>query len=167
MPEPILVAYATKHESTHEVADAVAGRLRELGHEVDVLPAAEAGALAHYGAVVLGGALYTGRWHRDARRFLARHRDELARIPVAIFAMGPLSVEPVDIASSRRQLDHALAKEPALEPVSIAVFGGRIDPATLRFPFARMEGGDARDWDAIRSWADEIAGRLATRAAAA
>ena len=28
------------------------------------------------------------------------------------------------------------------------------------------EGGDARDWDAIRSWADEIADRFVSRAAA-
>ena len=163
---PMLVAYATKRESTHEVAETLGARLRERGYAVDVRPAAEVGTLAPYHAVVLGGALYAGRWHRDARRFLARHRDELTRIPVAIFAMGPLSLGPEEIASSRRQLDHALAKEPKLEPVSVAIFGGMIDPATLRFPFNRIEGGDARDWDAIRSWADEIAGRFAGRAAA-
>ena len=101
MSQPILVAYATKRESTHEVADAVAARLRELGHEVDVRPAAEVGTLEPYGAVVLGGALYAGRWHRDARRFLAKHRDELARIPVAVFAMGPLKLEPKDVEGSR------------------------------------------------------------------
>ena len=163
---PILVAYATKRESTHEVAETLGSRLRERGYEIDVRPAAEVGTLAPYHAVVLGGALYAGRWHRDARRFLARHRDELRRIPVAIFAMGPLSLDPEEIASSRSQLDRALAKAPELEPVSTIVFGGMIDPATLRFPFNRIEGGDARDWDAIRSWADEIAGRFAGRAAA-
>jgi menaquinone-dependent protoporphyrinogen oxidase len=57
MSRPVLVAYATKHESTHEVADAVAARLRELGHEADVRPASEVGTLAPYGAVVIGGAL--------------------------------------------------------------------------------------------------------------
>lgn len=163
---PILVAYATKRESTHEVADAVAARLHERGYEVDVRPAAEVGTLAPYHAVVLGGALYAGRWHRDARRFLAEHRDDLTRIPVAIFAMGPLKLEPDEIAGSRRQLDRALAKERQLAPVSVTIFGGMIDPAKLRFPFNRIEGGDARDWAAIRSWADEIAGRFAGRAAA-
>jgi hypothetical protein len=29
-----------------------------------------------------------------------------------------------------------------------------------------MEAADARDWDAIRSWADEIAGTFAPAAAA-
>jgi menaquinone-dependent protoporphyrinogen oxidase len=166
MRKPILVAYATKRESTHEVADAVAARLRELGHEVDVRPAREIGTLEPYCAVVLGGALYAGRWHRDARHFLAGHRDELTRIPMAVFAMGPLKLEPKDVEGSRRQLDHALAKEHELEPVSVAIFGGVIDPAKLRFPFNRIDTADARDWDAIRSWADEIAEWLAARAAA-
>jgi menaquinone-dependent protoporphyrinogen oxidase len=167
MPQPILVAYATKRESTHEVADAVAARLRELGHAVDVRLAHEVGTLAPYRAVVLGGALYAGRWHSDARHFLAKHRDELTRIPIAVFALGPLKLEPKDVEGSRRQLDHALAKEHELEPVSVAIFGGVIDPAKLHFPFNRMDAADARDWDAIRSWADEIAGRFAGSAVAA
>ncbi len=167
MSQPILVAYATKRESTHEVADAVAARLRALGHDVDVRPAAEIGTLEPYRAVVLGGALYAGRWHRDARRFIAKHRDELKRIPVAVFAMGPLKLEPKDVEGSRRQLDHALAKEHELEPLSIAIFGGVIDPAKLRFPLNRcMVAADARDWVAIRLWADDVAQVLAARVAA-
>jgi len=166
MSKPILVAYATKRESTQEVADAVAARLRELGHEVDVWPAAEIGTLRPYGAVVLGGALYAGRWHRDARRFLAKHRGELSRLPLAVFAMGPLKLEPEDIRGARAQLDRALAKEASLEPVSVAIFGGVVDPAKLHFPLNRMEASDARDWDAIRSWADGLAERFAARIAA-
>lgn len=166
MPKPILVAYATKRESTHEVADVIAERLRMLGHEVNVWPAAEIGMLRPYGAVVLGGALYAGRWHRDARRFLARHRDELAERPVAIYAMGPLKLERADVRGSREQLDRALAKEPWLEPVSVAIFGGVIDPAKMRFPLTRLDAADARDWAAIRSWADELAEAFAPAVAA-
>ena len=166
MSQPVLVAYATKKESTHEVADALAARLRELGHEVDVRPAAEVGTLAPYGGVVVGGALYAGRWHRDARHFLATHRDELARRPVAVFAMGPATLEEAEVHVSRKQLDHALAKEHQLEPVSVTIFGGVIDPAKLRFPLNRIPAADARDWDAIRSWADSLGEIFAASAAA-
>jgi len=166
MRKPILVVYATKHESTHEVAETLAARMRERGREVDVRPAAEVGTLKPYGAVVLGGALYTGRWHRDARRFLARHRAELASLPIAVFAMGPLEMTPTDVAGSRRQLDHALAKEHDLEPVAVTVFGGVVDPAKLRFPFTHMDATDARDWQAITAWADELVDVFATPAAA-
>ncbi|HEX2410344.1 MAG TPA: flavodoxin domain-containing protein [Solirubrobacteraceae bacterium] len=166
MSPPVLVAYATKKESTHEVADAVAARLRELGQEVDVRPAAEVGTLSPYGAVVVGGALYAGRWHRDARRFLATHREQLARRPVAVFAMGPLKLEPAEVEGARNQLDRALAKEHELTPASVTIFGGVIDPAKLHFPFDRMPAGDARDWDAIRSWADSLAEIFAAHAVA-
>lgn len=166
MTQPVLVVYATKRESTHEVADAVAARLRELGHEVDVRPAAEVGTLSPYGAVVIGGALYMGRWHHDARHFLSSHRDALGRLPVAVFAMGPRSLEATDVEASRTQLESALAKEPQLEPVAVAIFGGVIDPAKLRFPFSHMEARDARDWAAIRSWADTVAGTFSVAAVA-
>jgi menaquinone-dependent protoporphyrinogen oxidase len=166
MPKPILVAYATKHESTREVATALAVRMRIRGAEVDVRPASEVGTLSPYGAVVLGGALYAGRWHRDARRFLAHHRDELRRLPLAVFAMGPLKLEPEDVGAARRQLDHALAKEPDLAPISVRIFGGVIDPEKLRFPFTHMEAADARDWSAISAWAEELAHRFAAPAVA-
>jgi menaquinone-dependent protoporphyrinogen oxidase len=166
MSKPILVAYATKRESTHEVAETVAERLRAPGQEVDVRPAAEVGTLRPYGGVVLGGALYAGRWHRDARRFLSTHRDELSTRPVAVFAMGPLKLEPDQVRGSREQLDRALARESWLEPVSVAIFGGVIDPAKMRFPLTRLDAADARDWAAIRSWADELAEAFALAVAA-
>jgi menaquinone-dependent protoporphyrinogen oxidase len=166
MPKPILVVYATKHESTHEVATAVAARMRVRGAEVDVRPASEVGTLSPYGAVVLGGALYAGRWHRDARRFLAHHREELSTLPLAVFAMGPLKMEPADVDASRRQLDRALAKEPELTPMSVRIFGGVIDPAKQRFPFTHMDAADARDWNAISAWAEELVRRFAEPAAA-
>jgi menaquinone-dependent protoporphyrinogen oxidase len=166
MNKPLLVAYATKHESTHEVAEAVAVRLRELGLEADVRPARAIETLDPYAGVVVGGALYMGRWHRDARRFLSHHRDELAGLPLAVFAMGPVSIEDKDVAASRTQLDRALNKEPALDPVAVAIFGGVIDPAKQRFPFTHMDAADARDWDAIRSWADSLASAFETRAPA-
>ena len=157
----ILVAHASRHGSTREVAEAVAGALRTLGCSVDVMPAAEVGMLRGYAGVVLGGALYTGRLHKDARRFLARHREALAGRALAIFALGPRTLEAADVAGSRAQLDRALHAVPELHPVSVAIFGGVIDPEKLRFPFKRMPASDARDWAAIDAWAAELAGRFA------
>jgi menaquinone-dependent protoporphyrinogen oxidase len=157
MTKPLLVAYATKHESTHEVAAAIAHRLQVLGVRAELRAARDVESLSEYDGVVLGGALYAGRWHRDARHFLARHRDALAALPLAVFAMGPLALEARDVTGSRKQLDRALAKEPSLEPIAVAIFGGAIDPAKLRFPFTHMDAADARDWDAIRYWTDDLA----------
>jgi menaquinone-dependent protoporphyrinogen oxidase len=160
MDTPVLVAYATKARSTREVADVVARTLREHGLEADLRPATEVGTLAPYGAVVLGTALYTGRVHRDARRFLRSHREQLAERPLAVFAMGPKTFDDAEVAASRAQLDRALASYPELRPGPVAIFGGVVEPAKLRFPFNRIPASDARDWDAIRAWADEVVGAL-------
>lgn len=160
MGRPVLVAYASRHGSTAEVAEVVAASLGEQGLEVDVKPAGEVDEMPGYGGVVLGVALYTGRLHGDARRFLRRHREALVALPVAVFAMGPRTLEEADVAASRAQIEKGLAKTPEVVPISVAVFGGVVDPAELRFPFNRMAASDARDWDAIHDWAVEIGARL-------
>jgi menaquinone-dependent protoporphyrinogen oxidase len=102
-------------------------------------------------------ALYMGRWHGDAVGFLERHRHALATIPIAVFAMGPRRLAEADVAGSRAQLDKALAKVPDVSPSAVAIFGGVVDPATLRFPLSRMPASDARDWQAIAAWASDVA----------
>ena len=166
MSDSILVAYATRYGSTQEVAEAVAETLRESGLEVDLQPMREVRTLEGYGAVVLGAALYMYRWHKDARRFLSRHRKALEELPIAVFAVGPVK-DPRDEEewrNSRDQLDKELEKHTWLKPVAIEILGGKFDPALLRFPlnvFAGSEpASDIRDWVAIRAWASEVAGQL-------
>ena len=154
----LLVTYGSKRGSTKEVAEALAERLDDRGREVELRPAADVDDVTPYDGVVLGGSLYFGHWHEDAVRFLSKHRSELAERPVAVFALGPKTSESNDLADSRTQLDKALRKAPEVEPRTVAVFGGVIDPAKLRFPLSRMPASDARDWDAIAAWADEVAG---------
>ncbi len=160
MSRPILVAFASKHGSTVEVAEVIAASLTEHGLQVDFRRADNVEEIAGYGGVVLGGALYMGRLHRDARRFLHRHREALATLPFAVFAMGPKTLAATDVASSRAQLEHALDKVPEVKPFTVAIFGGVVDPHELDFPFNRMPESDARDWDAIHAWADEIAAHI-------
>jgi menaquinone-dependent protoporphyrinogen oxidase len=160
MTSTVLIAYATKKGSTRGVAESIAARLARQDVRVVVQPARDRVDLRTFDAVVLGGALYMGRWHRDARRFLRRHRERLSSVPVAVFAMGPPTLEDHAVASSRHQLERALARVPAVRPVAVTVFGGVIDPRRLRFPFSRMPASDARDWDAIGAWADEVAGQI-------
>jgi menaquinone-dependent protoporphyrinogen oxidase len=166
MTASILVAYATKKGSTREVAEAVAETLAGHGLEVETHAAAEVHTLAGFDGVVLGGALYTGRLHADARAFLRDHREALAALPFAVFAMGPRTLTGKEVTSSRKQLDAALAKVPEVRPLAVAIFGGVLDPAEHRFPFSRMAASDARDWDAIEAWADEVAAALSAAAPA-
>jgi menaquinone-dependent protoporphyrinogen oxidase len=152
----LLVAFATKHGSTQEVAESVAEALRARDVAVDVVAASAVTSLEHYDGVVLGGALYMGRWHGDALKFLKSHRHELASTPLAVFAMGPKTLAETEVEASRAQLDRALASVKDIVPVSVAIFGGVVDPTKLHFPLTHMPASDARDWDAITAWADEL-----------
>jgi len=163
----VLVGYATQYGSTQEVAEAIAATLREGGLEVDIQPLREVRDLAGYSAVVLGAPLVMYHWHKDALGFLKRHRQALTERPVAIFALGPVH-EPHDEEewkSSREQLDKELAKYPWLAPVAQELFGGKFDPTKLRFPLNKLAGkepaSDARDWIAIRTWAENLKAVLA------
>jgi len=162
----VLVTYATRYGSTQEVAEAVAATLREGGSEVDLRPAREVHSLEAYQSVVLGTAIYMFRLQKDARRFLSRHREALTTRPVAIFALGPFNNEEKEWQAVRAQLDKELARFPWLVPVAKEVFGGKFDPAKLRFPYnlvpalKRLPVSDIRDWKAIHDWASCLAEKL-------
>jgi menaquinone-dependent protoporphyrinogen oxidase len=166
MSTTVLVAYATRYGSTQEVAEAVAATLREGGLEVDLQPMREVSTLTAYSAVVLGAPLYMFRWHKDALRFLSRHRQALTGRPVAVFALGPFHDEEKEWQDVRAQLDKELAKFPWLAPVAVEIVGGKFDPAKLGFPFnlmpalKQMPASDIRDWTAIRAWASDLAAKL-------
>jgi menaquinone-dependent protoporphyrinogen oxidase len=170
----ILVAFASTHGSTQEVAEAVAATLRDHGLSVDLQPARNVRTLDGYRAVVLGAPLYMFHLHKDALRFLSHHQKALiGGLPIAIFAGGPFASGDEKASGDedvwqevRRQLNQELARFPWLKPVAIEVIGGKFDPARLRFPWnlipalRRLPPSDLRDWEAIRRWATTLAAQL-------
>ena len=154
----VLVAYATKHGSTAEIAEAIGAVLREAGHEVDVRNARDVQRIDRYAAVVLGSALYSAHWQRDANRFVKRHLAALREVPVWLFSSGPLdhSAEFDDIPLT----EHVAPDVAPIGARGHRTFSGRllegtpgVDPGLL----ATHRVGDFRNWDHIRAWAVEIA----------
>ena len=82
----VLLVYATRHGSTREVAEAVSEELRATGAEVELCEASSAPAPEGFDAVVVGGPMIMG-WHRDAEKYVKRHRQALAQVPLAFFVM--------------------------------------------------------------------------------
>ena len=82
---------------------------------------------------------------------------------MAVFALGPFHEDAKEFQDARAQLDKELLKFPWFAPVAIEIFGGKFDPATLRFPMnlipalKQMPASDIRDWTAIRAWASDLA----------
>ncbi|MFF0575422.1 flavodoxin domain-containing protein [Streptosporangium saharense] len=155
----VLVAYGSTRGSTREIAEWVGRALTGQGVEVEVRSAAEVRDVGAYDAVVLGGAVYFGRWHRHARALVRRCARQLAERPVWLFSSGPLQridrevTPPAGAERARRRIG-------ARESV---VFGGCLRPDARGFPaatMARTAAGDFRDPGRVETWARDIAYEL-------
>lgn len=162
MPTRVLVAYGTTNGSTARIAETVAEALVHEGMTAEARPARSVTSVAPYDAVIVGGALYAGRWHRDARRFLRRHRRDLAERPLWLFSSGPL-----DASASERDIPPVPGVRHAMDRLTViehATFGGCLEEGA-RGRIAGMllrggKGGDFRDVPAIEEWARHVAAGL-------
>lgn len=158
----MLVAYGSRHGATAEIAEAIGQALGAAGMQVDVRPARRVRSLEPYRAVVLGSAVYAGRWQRDALRLLRRR--ELATHDVWLFSSGPVGEDRGDPVQRER-----MTKPPRVQQIATAigahehvVFGGKVaeDHGFIRKRMARgmaPELRDLRNWSEIASWATSIA----------
>ncbi|MFF2364764.1 flavodoxin domain-containing protein [Streptomyces sp. NPDC058122] len=163
MAETVLVAYGTTNGSTAEIAERVAETLRKGGLTARALPARSVTGVAPYDAVVVGGGLYAGRWHKDARGFVRRHRAELARRPVWLFSSGPL-----DNSAADRDIPPVRGVQRTMNKLDVQghiTFGGCLREGAkgriAKMIISSGKGGDFRDFDVIEEWAKDIAASLA------
>ena len=167
-PAPtVLVAYASKHESTAEIAERFAEAMRSAGCDAEARPAGEVDDLSGYAAVVLGSAVYAKRWRREARSFARRHAAALRDMPVWLFSSGPFgAVEEHPTAPMPPVAERLAAQLGARENV---MFGGRVPTDPGNFVERAMlkntppERRDARDWPAIEEWARGVASQVPAR----
>ncbi len=151
----VLVAHASKHGGTAEIAEWIGQSLEKWGARADVLPAGDVRDLEAYDAVILGGALYIFRWHVDARRFARRHAVALRHKPVWLFSSGPL-----DDTATEKEIPPVRSARRAMERLGArghATFGGRMLPGSK----SALPIGDWRDRSQVDAWVDEIVGTLA------
>jgi menaquinone-dependent protoporphyrinogen oxidase len=167
MDHHVLVAYATKHRATAELAEKIGQVLRECGMPAEVKDVRDVSDLSSYTAVVLGSAVYTGFWRKEAANFLAAHEAELIARPVWLFSSGPTGVgDPVALVEERRIPEGLKPVADRIWPREIAVLHGAIDTGKLTFfeklltRLVKAPVGDFRDWSAVTAWAQSIANAL-------
>jgi menaquinone-dependent protoporphyrinogen oxidase len=184
----ILVTYATMSGSTAEVAEAVADEIASNGMQVDLLPLSQLKDLGVYDGIVVGAPMIMG-WHRHALRFLRRNRAALRRMPLAVFVicLSLTQTDQTSVDGAPVVVDERLPKPPrtpgrlgyreryarlenylrpilkasgSAKPLSIGVFGGRLDYGRLKWwavlfamQIIQAPAGDRRNWSAIRCWA--------------
>jgi menaquinone-dependent protoporphyrinogen oxidase len=168
----VLVAVASKHGATAEIAAEIATEVREElaagdpAATVELRSAEQVRSVVGYGAVVLGSAVYMGHWLAAATELAGTHASALAAVPVWLFSSGPIgdpprpeqeAVDVTEIVGSVAAREHR-------------VFAGRLDKHQLGFAeravvaAVRAPDGDFRDWPAIRAWARGIAQTLTAEA---
>jgi menaquinone-dependent protoporphyrinogen oxidase len=163
----VLVAYASKHGAAAEIAEKIGEVLREAGLATDVLAADRVGDVTPYEAVVLGSAVYVGRWQKQAANLLKANEEALTERAVWLFSSGPTGEgDPVELTQGWGFPKALQPIADRIQPRDIAVFHGDVNPEKLSFferwtvKTVKAHVGDFRDWDAIASWAGSIADAL-------
>ncbi len=163
----ILIAYATRHDGTAQIAHVLGSVLREQ-ETGDGKPAVEVRAvddvedLETYDAVLIGSAVYVDRWLRASRHFAKSNAKTLMKRAVWLFASGPVGEPPGALTESPEtaQLAEAVGAR------GYRTFAGRLRTSDLStderagIRGAHVADGDYRDWHEIRTWAEEIADAL-------
>jgi menaquinone-dependent protoporphyrinogen oxidase len=164
----VLVVAASRHGATAEIAGALARDLadcpagRAAALSAVAAPAEQRPSPVPYEAVVLGSAVYAGRWLDPARQYAALYADSLRARAVWLFSSGPVGgppfpPDPPDDAGPLATLTGAQEHR---------VFPGRLEKAHLSFgeramvTAMRAPVGDFRDWAEIAAWAARIAACL-------
>lgn len=164
----ILVTYASKYGATKEIAEKIGVVLNQSGLQADVRPVKDVRDLNSYPAIILGSAVYVGKWLKEAEAFLKANEQTLSSRQVWLFSSGPSgNGDPVELVEGQRL-------PPALQPVverirprDVAVFHGHINPNKLNVmekwainSLVKKPMGDFRDWNMIAAWASAIADQL-------
>ncbi len=159
----VLVAYASKHGSTQGIAERIAEKLRQQGKEAEVRPVEAVENPGSYEALVIGSAIYYGSWLKEATKWVHHNRAVLAELPVWLFSVGPLGLE---FKEAEQQPKEMAEFREAIGPRAQRIFFGALDPSRLPLTEQMMvravhaPEGDFRNWQAIESWAESIAGAL-------
>lgn len=174
----VLVTVAGRHGATDQLAVSLGHRLTESvrgragGLRADVVPVGEDPDPAGYDAVVLGSAVYLGHWLPAARAWTRTHQAALRERPVWVFSSGPVPDASGDDPTG--PVDPGPPEDAVVAAELVGALGNRVLPGRLsrellhwyeRVVVAVVHAplGDARDWEAVRRWADEVAGAVVER----
>ena len=163
----VLVTYASKMGSTQEIAEAIRRELKMSGIHVTVAPCADNVDPEGFDGVIIviiGSALYTRRWVKEATSYLKRPAARLDVQRTWLFQSGPCGEGArEEQVPAPKAIARVVARRGLPAPVT---FGGRLDTEHAIGPLSRWmaaEGplsGDFRDWERIRGWAADIAHQL-------
>ena len=95
----LLVAYASEHGSTQQIAQRISQRLSE-SQIVECRPLDEVSSLSGFRAAIIGSAVHNQKWLPSASAWINLHKAELSTIPIVAFSVGAPHSAPSWVRSS-------------------------------------------------------------------
>ena len=186
MSKKVLIVYGTRYGATESTSEEIAKVLQGEGIDVKVVNAKKEKVkdISPYDLVIVGSGMQIAKWTGAAENFLKKFQEELASKKVAIFvssgaqALIEYEKKTEEIEKARKQYLEDKAAKYNLHPISMIIFGGVWDYNKMFFllrktlsstkitieaaGFKEIKPGlyDTRDWDTIRTWAQEIATKV-------
>lgn len=165
----ILVAYASTHGSTREVADFIGRVLKTYNVEVDVEDVRTIKSVNQYDAYVLGSAIEGGTWLQAMMKFFDQFGSQFAQKPMYFWITCIRALEDEGYEHALKYyFDHKTLS--AFNLRSTAVFTGKLKIEAITrqeqwYLASHYDGkqtptmfkNDFRDWEAIAVWANKMA----------
>ncbi len=125
----VLVASASWMGGTREIAEALAGELRQTDHSVTISACATAADAENFEAVVIGSALYSGHWMPEASGYSHHQATHLTSRPIFLFQSGPCEADRHSVAATAipRAVAKIVRRVGMPGPITVA---GRLGPTT-------------------------------------
>lgn len=178
----ILVVYGTTHGHTAHVAASIAGDLRAMRLDVDVIEAGKGNdpSPSAYDGIIVAASVYRGHYQPSVRQWLHAHVREFGDRPTAFVSMclGVLQQDEKTRAEVQAIMQRLL-DDVAWSPAMVRTFPGALLYTqynfVLRWVMKRIvskAGGDtdtSRDyvytrWEDVRAFAAEFGRRVAAAA---
>jgi menaquinone-dependent protoporphyrinogen oxidase len=165
----ILVAYASAHGSTREVAEFIGRILSVYNAEVTIADTKAIQSIEGYDVFVLGSAIHGGMWLQEMCAFTDRYAKGLAARPTYFWITCIRALEDEGREHALRYYVDRKTLQ-ALNVRDVAVFTGKLTTSaishqeqwylTTNYDGKLAAGGinhDFRDWQAIAGWVNAIA----------
>lgn len=160
----VLVAYATTHGSTAEIAGFMGGVLKERDLDVTVAKVNTIQSVKGYDAFFIGTPIYGGMWLTEMSQFLANFSADLAGKPIYFWMVCIRVLEADGYQHAQDEYVHKSVLE-KIGVKDVGVFAGKLNLEAIDWNerwtlSARYDGKDLpgthnddfRNWNIIRDW---------------
>ncbi len=168
----ILVAYASAHGSTAEIASFMGHVLEAYDANVTVAHVDAVDTVDKYDAVIVGSPIHASMWLPSVSKFMFRNEKQLAAKRTFLFIACIIVLEEGGVEKALKDYVWGEAKEKLQIDENIGVFAGKLDMNSVdgseRWMLGSYEGkqlpgrlqGDYREWQEIADWVHQIAESL-------